>query len=748
MTILANKQLIGVVSKNSIDYVEKIFDSYNKNQTVVLLRELNDKRLSMFDVEEAIEPDERTGWFKKVYNFRNDKNIAQISFTSGTEGEPKGVLLSHEALDDVTQRLNKFMDVDDSIREYVGVPANFSFGLGRFRAVSAAGGFAFLPQNGFDPIEIQKMLKNGEINAVSAVPSLWRILLKNKTIFKDERLKLKWIEIGSQYMSRAEKEELRSLFQNAKIVQHYGLTEASRTSFLRIDETASEYLESVGQAYGQTELKISDSGRICIKGPHVSSMLYKEGVFVSNTDDQGWFHTSDLGRIDNDYLYYLGRADDQINCNGIKLNPDTIERELRELLAIKDGVAVGAIQHDLYGQAILIAIKQEVKIDNVFFAKTAFSILADKGINSAGAIKFIKVADFPLTSTNKVKRKLLADLVDEDSLFEVSTSEYAAPRNDLEVSLCSIWSRMLNKTEVGIEDNFFHLGGDSLTAVKAIHEMTLATGLDMELGDLFSFPTIMSLSEFLQSQNKDKALSSVVTLKEGNDENAFFCVCGLNLYQDLAHAMPESYSVYGVYVAQEDAFFKDILRQGIVNVSTDSLATAYAEAIIRFQDKGPYRIIGLSFGGLVALETAVKLTKLGHDVELVVMLDTILPSWVRYSFSKKVKRMVTRFSNRVHKLLSSRKLNLDKVKKQAYHQALKQYKKMTGEYEGKVVLIKAEDRSEWGSGVRFLDDYGWTHLLGRKPDIFELKGNHLNIIKQPLCQDVSKIIKETFEATK
>jgi acyl-CoA synthetase (AMP-forming)/AMP-acid ligase II/acyl carrier protein len=655
--MLNNFKKTGIVSKNSLDYVEAIFNCYLKDEKVVLLRTIDDKRVEMLDVERIYEPKDKFGWFKNKYDFRSDSELAQISFTSGTEGEPKGVLLTHEALDDVTQRLNQVMEVDASIREYVGIPANFSFGFGRFRAVSAAGGFTFLPQNGFDPIEIQTMLFSGEINAISAVPSLWRVLLKSKEIFGEERFDLKWIEIGSQYMSKAEKEELRELFPKAKIAQHYGLTEASRTSFLRLDQAAPEDLESVGRAYGHTELKISETGRICIRGPHISKTLYKEGEFVSNLDDEGWFHTSDLGNIKDDYLYYLGRADDQINCNGIKLNPDTIERELRERLSIKDGVAVGSIEHDLYGQAVLIAAKKELDVDNVAFAKAAFEVLADKGVQSSGAIKFIRIAEFPLTSTNKVKRKLLAELVNNDSLFEVTTSEYTPPRDDVELSLCSVWSRVLNRSKVGIDDNFFQLGGDSLTAVKAIHEMNLAIGIQIELGDLFSFPTIKLLSGFLQSNNKDKPMSSVVPLKQGGVDLPFFCLCGLNLYQELADAMPNSSSVYGVYVAQEDAFFKELLNKGIANISTDALANAYAEAILRFQKAGPYRVLGISFGGLVALETAITLTKLGHEVELVVMLDTILPSKVSYTFSKKIKRSLNKLVDKVRKVLSFEQKN-------------------------------------------------------------------------------------------
>ena len=474
---MSDKQVVGVVAKNSIAYIEAIFESYANNQTVVLLRDVNDKRIEITGVSKVIEPENQTGWYKKHYDFRNDNTLAQIAFTSGTEGEPKGVLLTHEALSDVTERLNNIMEVDSSIREYVGIPANFSFGLGRFRAVSAAGGQAFLPKHGFDPLEIRDMLAADEINAVSAVPSLWRVLLKNKQIFGNEAQKLKWIEIGSQYMSRSEKEELKTLFPNATIAQHYGLTEASRSSFLRIDQTEGEHLESVGKAYGKTEFKISDTGRICIRGPHVATTLLKSGEYVSNVDEEGWFHTSDLGRLDTDFLYYLGRADDLINCGGTKLSPDALERELRQALGIKEGIAIAAVDDELTGHAVLVGFLKDASINESLLTKAAQDVVASFGLNNRRAIKLFAVDTFPVTSTNKVKRKELAALYLEHletakpQLLSQLSEATKQPVTEEESDIAAIWCDVLKLDNVDVNSSFYDLGGDSLSAIGALIAM-------------------------------------------------------------------------------------------------------------------------------------------------------------------------------------------------------------------------------------------------------------------------------------
>mgnify|MGYP000025746264 CR=1 FL=1 len=473
---------IGIVSKNSLSYVKAVFDAYVNKQAVVLLRSVNDQsRIEQVAVESVVEPENDFGWFDAAYTFADDDTLAQISFTSGTEGEPKGVLLTHRMLADVTTRLNNVMELGASVREYVGVPANFSFGLGRFRAVSAIGGRSFLPEFGFNPVEIRDMLKAGEINAVSAVPTLWRVLLKNQSIFADEALSLKWIEIGSQFMSGQEKSQLKTLFPNAVIAQHYGLTEASRSTFLRIDKATDAQLESVGVAIGTTKIKISESGRICIQGEHVAEQLLVEGAYVDNVDTKGWLETSDLGYIEDGYLFFQGRADDLINCAGIKLSPDALEHDLRECLMIKGGIAIAAYDDELTGNGVLLAYQKSLALDKQALFVALADILLTYGIHNKQVIKVIPVDDFPLTATGKVKRKALVKLyqhhcmgddvevLTEGAGGEVNDDSYTNENLTAEEALVqSIWQQVLSIKHVDLGANFYQLGGDSLTAISAV----------------------------------------------------------------------------------------------------------------------------------------------------------------------------------------------------------------------------------------------------------------------------------------
>lgn len=480
---LTHKHVVGIVSLNSIDFITQVFNCFKKDQVVAFLSDRTDAyKIQVTGATEILTPKEKFGWCHLKFTPNLTRSVAQIAFTSGTTGQPKGVLLTHQALNDVVDRLNEIMEVDSSIREYVGVPTNYSFGFGRCRAVATVGGQFYIPQNGFNPLEIRDMLLEGSINAISAVPSLWRALFQCQELFGNETAAVKWIEIGSQYMSRSEKERLRYLFPQAKIVQHYGLTEASRSTFLRIDKTQGEHLESVGKAYGKTEIEISADGKIAIKGPHVAEKLLVAGQMQANVDANGWLTTNDLGMIKDGYLYYLGRADDLINCGGIKVSPDDIEKAIRQTLNIQSGIAVSRANDPLRGEVILVSTLTSTELAPQRVKDAAVQAAATHNIHSADAIKLMEIDEFPTTATGKVKRKDLTQLYatqlesrQQTNPAPVSETSHS-PSDDRSVTDCereimAIWKKVLDVEHIDVDSDFFQIGGDSLTAISVMVRM-------------------------------------------------------------------------------------------------------------------------------------------------------------------------------------------------------------------------------------------------------------------------------------
>ncbi|MFG0246944.1 MAG: AMP-binding protein [Phycisphaerales bacterium JB052] len=485
---------VAVLAINSVDFVRTVFGLYAKQQPFVILKNRDQlKDIPGIKIVRVIEPEAGSGWVTHdPIDFPNADVPAQVTFTSGTEGKPKGIVLSHRALCDVVHRLRDISNIDGSICEYVGVPAGYSFGLGRYRVCAAVGGRTYLPPRGFDPTEIAQMLRDGQINAISAVPTLWKTVLANPQLFEDLGHKVMWIEIGSQYMSRADKEHLKELFPEATIIQHYGLTEASRSTFLDISSTEGDALESVGRATGETQVRISSEGLIEVRGPHVAMGQLTEHGIEPIVHDGGWLTTKDRGELRDGYIYYLGRNDDLINCGGIKLPPDHLERDILKLLKATSGVGVGRFAHPLRGDGIVVALEKGVADDLSQVQKAITALLEEQGLRVGDALRVIELDQLPRTETGKIQRSRLAGALTEYDRTKLKTDSSRSTglandtscdeieESDLQNQLIDIWSRVLNSDDISLDENFYSSGGDSLSAISMMLALEKA-GIDKKI---------------------------------------------------------------------------------------------------------------------------------------------------------------------------------------------------------------------------------------------------------------------------
>ena len=517
-----NLKATAVVRKNSIAFVAELFSLYQARRPLVLVTdEAQARALPGIEIDRCVDPVEQSGWYVAKHAPIHDDLPAQVSYTSGTEGQPKGILLTYANLAYTTERIIEEMNMTAEVREYVGVPATFSFGMARYRAVSAVGGQAYLPPRGFDPLELARMLASGEVNALSAVPTLLRILLASPDAIGVAGKKLRWLEIGSQPMTAEEKHSIRNMFPNARIVQHYGLTEASRSTFLQIDGAAAEQLGSVGRPVGQTELQLGADGRIRIRGPHVAkSRIDADGVH-DLLDTDGWLQTNDLGHMRDGYLFFDGRSDDLINCGGQKIVPDQLEDRIRLRLAPGTLVAVAKVPDPQRGDGVLVAVEGgKSAIGPVRDSATA--ALLEMGVAAGSALHVIAVEVLPVTGTGKVQRRVLA----EDFVAKQAAAPAAAalPMGAIH-DVLSLFRHEFPGHDVLPEDTFESLGGDSL------HYISFSLAFEQRFGQLPDDWERMQVG-VLQRQTEGVEKSIWRRLETVTLTRAFFMVCIVALHTE------------------------------------------------------------------------------------------------------------------------------------------------------------------------------------------------------------------------
>ena len=234
------------------------------------------------------------------------------------------------------------------------------------------------------------------------MPTLWRVVLANPDVIGPAGARVRWIEIGSQYMARDEKEAMKRLFPNAHIVQHYGLTEASRSVLLYISATEGPALESVGRAAGSVEVAIGEGGAIRVRGPHVADgALVTEAGIEPLTDADGWLTTSDRGpETGVSRLRGPARRADQLWR--AQIDPAQFEQRLAGRLGVPDAVAVGRIADPLRGERVLVVTRRDAGVDRKAVVAAAADIALDLGLVGTGALAFREADAFPRTATGKI----------------------------------------------------------------------------------------------------------------------------------------------------------------------------------------------------------------------------------------------------------------------------------------------------------------------------------------------------------
>lgn len=293
------------------------------------------------------------GTSKATYIAPEQSQVADILFTTGTTGAPKGVALSYNNLSAAARNINAFIGNTSSDVELLALPVSHSFGLGRLRCSLSKGATVVMLGTFANVKKFFKEMARCQVTMFAMVPASWGFIKKmsGKYIGKFAD-KLKFIEIGSSFMPVEDKELLMSLLPKTRICMHYGSTEASRSAFMEF-HTYKDNLLSIGKASPNVEIKIftsqgtpaalGEEGEVCVKGEHVTCSYWNETPerFASDFYD-GYFRTGDCGTMDAEGNIYLkSRIKEMINVGGKKVSPMEVEDILNTIPGIKESACIG-----------------------------------------------------------------------------------------------------------------------------------------------------------------------------------------------------------------------------------------------------------------------------------------------------------------------------------------------------------------------------------------------------------------------
>lgn len=320
------------------------------------------------------------------------------------------------------------------------------------------------------------------------------------------------------------------------------------------------------------------------------------------------YRTGDLVHWQPDgELRFIGRADGQVKLRGFRIEPGEVEATLARHPAA--GQAAVVVREDRPGDKRLVGYV----VPRAGAAVTEAELLAAVGAELPAHMvpsAVVLVDSIPLTVNGKPDRKALpAPMIR-------STPSGRRPRNPREEVLCGLFAEILNVSGVGIDDNFFALGGHSLLGVRLMSRMRTVLGIERGVRDLFRSPTVVSL---LGDRADDgDPMGVLLPLSPRGSQRPLFCIhpgTGVGWsYAGLAAHLGTDQPLYALQT-------RALSEPGYSPQNVEEMAEEYLERIRAIQPWGPYRLLGWSYGGTVAHAMAARLEELGERAELVAMMD-------------------------------------------------------------------------------------------------------------------------------
>jgi amino acid adenylation domain-containing protein len=720
-------------------------------------------------------------------------DLAYIAFTSGSTGQPKGVMGRHGPLTLFTSWATPKFELDERDRFcLLSGLAHDPLHRDIFTPLQLGGAICIPdPKDLEAPNRLRAWVSGQAITVANLTPAMSQLLTDGAE--GTQITSLRYSFLVGDVLTKRDVARLRQLAPAITCVNLYGSTETQRAVghyvIERANNSPAKDVLPLGKGIRDTQLLVlnesqqlcgvSELGEIYFRSPHLAKGYLGDddltrARFITNpfTKDPAdrLYRTGDLGRYQADgNVEHAGRADRQIKIRGFRIEPSEIEAAITRHPDVREAVVI-AQEND--SERFLAAY---VVPSGLVSLRSLRDWLADKLPAYMIPSSIVLIESLPLTSNGKLDRRALP-LLDR----EERAHEFVAPRSQTESVLLAIWKEVLPAPQISIHDNFFELGGYSLLAVRLFALIEKRLGQRLPLATLFQAPTIAELAAILEEESAP-ASSSLVPIQPFGARPPFFCVhaVGGNVleYYELARHLGTDQPFYGL----QSLGLNDSQEP---QTRIEDMAAHYVREITAFQPSGPYFIGGRSLGGIIAYEMARQLREQQREVRLVALLDSYpvghqklmtQPAAPTVETNRFFRRIRTHISNLGHvpwrekfKYVFSKLQYAPKRMKSIAWRAMYRACRKAGFsiprslrnveqfnwlaahefvprlYDGAVTLF-------WASSdlrAKFDMIEGWKKLAPGGLAVHEIPGTHLDIIKEPHVAAVAKMLSESLNHKK
>jgi enterobactin synthetase component F len=559
------------------------------------------------------------------------ESTAYVLYTSGSTGQRKGVEITHRNLQYFLQAMQCQLQPTENDRFLAATNIIFDIaGLELYLPLTAGARVVMASSEAVrNPPSLAHLIRHSGATHVQATPSVWRLLLAGSG--SGVELDNVHALVGGEPLSAELAARLKG--RAARVTQFYGPTETTiwSTAF-ELDQIGADP-PPIGRPIVNTQVYVLDQdrqpvptgaiGELYIGGAGVAKGYLlrpklTEERFLANPfagDGSRMYRTGDLARWSDDgLLEFIGRTDNQVKVNGHRVELGEIESLLLQYATVAE--AAVAAHRDSDG-AVSLAAYLVAKNGALIQAASVRAFLAGRLPNSMIPASFTVLDALPLTPNGKLDRKALP------APEVVSRNVQVEPVTPVEKKLAALWQQVLGVPRVGLHNNFFELGGDSLKAAEMAAIFPERFGMELPLGSLFGAPTIAALAALIDRLGKENVhpLNVVLPLRKCSDtaQRPLFCVhpiIGVSMgFSGLLRHLDPTIPVYGLQARG--------LRGGMaLPNSLEELSADYMAQIRHVQPEGPYRLIGRSLGGLIGHSIAWQMQSEGLQVELLAMIDS------------------------------------------------------------------------------------------------------------------------------